>query len=320
MSSARVRALALQLAEHLVPEVVVEEVVGRHRLHGQREPQQAIPVGVQVAVATKLVVRLLEYGDEVLAVVRVLGAPAVVVDADHRRLQLVRVEAGGLGDPAREDDRSLAERHGRDVGVGRHRLRNDVDRVGVVEDPRVRGDRGEVVGHVLHHGDRPQRHEEAARPLRLLADHTVLERDALVECAGLEPAWPEARQHRIDVAKPLTTVGRRGHSQVEAGVLGHLVGQQLDQGEPLGVQVDEDDLGAVELRPVVHERRHRSGGTRRASAEVGQLDPGHRSSSKNHVGETVVGPSSIGAGGRRWWAGSRWVSVGHMGWTSGSLA
>jgi hypothetical protein len=60
---------------------------------------------------------------------------------------------------------------------------------------------------------------------------------------------------------------------------GHPVGQSFDEGEPVGVEVDEDDLGPRELRPMVDERRHRPGGAGRPTAEVGQLDPGHAISS-----------------------------------------
>ena len=38
-------------------------------------------------------------------------------------------------------------------------------------------------------------------PLRLLADHALRERDALVVHARLEAAGPEAREHGVDVGQ-----------------------------------------------------------------------------------------------------------------------
>ena len=54
-----------------------------------------------------------------------------------------------------------------------------------------------------------------------------------------------------------------------------LLGEGADQLEPVLVEVDEDDLRAVEVGAVRHERRHRPGGPGRAAAEVDELDPRH---------------------------------------------
>ena len=132
-----------------------------------------------------------------------------VVEPDARDVEPRRVEPGGLGDLLGEDDRPLAQRHERHVGVVGHRLGDDVDRVRVVEDPRARARDRHVVEDALHHVDRAQRHEEAARPLGLLADHAVRERDPLVEHARLEAAGPVARQHGVAGVEAGAPVGRR---------------------------------------------------------------------------------------------------------------
>ena len=179
------------------------------------------------------------------------------------------------GQLTREDDRALAERDERDVAVARPRLRDDVDRVGVVEDLRARRHLGQLGRHLLQHVDRAQRHEEPARPLRLLADHALRERDPLVVHARLEAAGPEARQHGVDVGQPGAPVGRGGDRDVEPAGARHPLGEPADQVEPLGVEVDQHDLRAVEVLARVEERGHRAGGAGGAAAEVGDLDACH---------------------------------------------
>ena len=130
--------------------------------------------------------------------------------------------------------------------------------------------------YALEHGDRTHRHEEAACALRLLADHPVLEWDALVVDARLEATGAERREHRIAAVERGPPVGRRADHDVEAAGASHLVGKGPDQLEPVRVEVDEHHLRAVEVGAVRHERGHRAGGPRRAAAQVDELDPGHR--------------------------------------------
>ena len=111
----------------------------------------------------------------------------------------------------------------------RDRLGHQVDGIGVVEQNRV-GAHGLHIGHdALHDIDRAQGHEEAARPLRFLANDAVLQRNALVVHARLEAAGPEAGEHRIAIAQALAPVRRGAHGDVEAARLDHLVGQNFDQ-------------------------------------------------------------------------------------------
>ena len=148
------------------------------------------------------------------------------------------LEIAGPRDLVGEVDRPLAERDERHVGVRRHGLREHVDRIRVVEDPRVRADVLDVGEDALHRVDRAQRHEEAARPLRLLADDAVLERDPLVEHARREAARPIAREDRVAVGEARAAIGRRLDREVEPARLGHALGEPADQVEPLGIEVD----------------------------------------------------------------------------------
>ena len=103
----------------------------------------------------------------------------------------------------------------------------------------------------LHRVDRAQRHEEAARAVGLLADHAVLERDALVERARLEAARPVAGEHGVAAVEAGAAVGGRGDVEVEARAPRHALGERADELEPVGVEVDQHDLGAGEVLALV---------------------------------------------------------------------
>jgi hypothetical protein len=159
--------------------------------------------------------------------------------------------------------------------VVRDGLGDDVHRVRVVEDPHARAGGRDVVEDLAHHGDRAQRHEEAARPLRLLPDHAVAERDLLVEHAGLEPAGAEARQDRVAAVEARAAVGRGGHGEIDAVRPRHALGEPADEVEAVAVEVDQHNLGAGEALAVLHEAGHCAGGARGTAADVRDLDPGH---------------------------------------------
>jgi hypothetical protein len=153
-----------------------------------------------------------------------------------------------------------------------HGLGDDVDRVRVVEDARAVW---EVLQDLPHDVDRAQRHEQAARPLRLLADHAVGERDLLVQHARLEPARPVAGQHRVAGVQAGAAVRRRGDGELGAPRRGHALGEPADQLQAIGVEVDEDDLRAGEVLRLLDEAGHGARGPRRPTADVRDLDPRH---------------------------------------------
>ena len=275
MSSARVVGLLGQLAEDLVLEVVVLEVLARQRAHHRREPQHPAGLRAQLRVVRAALVGGLDEREQVGAVVLRAHAPRAVVEPDARHVELRGVEPGGLGDLLREDDRPLAERDERDVGVVADGLRDEVDRVRVVEDPRGRGDGLEVLEDPLHDVDRAQRHEEAARPLRLLPDDAVRERDPLVEHARLEAAGAVGRQDGVDAVEPGAAVGRGRHREVDALRRRHPLREVADQLEALRVEVDQHDLRAGEVLALLDEARHRARSAGRPAADVGDLQSCH---------------------------------------------
>src|ERR1700761_4684294 len=120
-----------------------------------------------------------------------------MIDADTHNVQQIGIKSDGRGDASRIDDRSLAQGHDRHVRLPKNGLRDDVHRIGVVEDSRVRTYSLDIRKDALEHVDRSESHEQPARALRLLADHAVRQWDPLVKGAGLEPARPEAREHGI---------------------------------------------------------------------------------------------------------------------------
>ncbi len=165
-----------------------------------------------------------------------------MIEADRDGIQPVRVEADQRGVVAIGNDGPLAERNGRNAGVMGHRLRDDVDRIGVVEEPRARAHRLHVLDDAAHDVNGAQRHEEAARTLRLLADDAVLERDRLVEVARLKAPNPEARQHRVAARQTLAPVGGGGDGQVQAACACHFLRDGLHDAQTVLVEIDQHDL------------------------------------------------------------------------------
>ena len=55
----------------------------------------------------------------------------------------------------------------------------------------------------------------------------------------------------------------------------HPLGEAADQLEPVGVEVDQHDLGAGEVLALLDEARHRPGAAGGPAADVGDLQPCH---------------------------------------------
>ena len=156
-------------------------------------------------------------------------------------------------------------------------LGHDVDGVRVVEDAGLRRHLLKVGDEALQDVDGAQGHEEAARPLGLLADDPVGQREALVQAARLEAARSVAAQHGVHVGQARPSVSGRLEAQVQATGRRHPFGEAPHDIEVGGVQVDEHDLRAGETGPVVvDEGGHGAGRSRRAASQVGELDGCHR--------------------------------------------
>ena len=72
------------------------------------------------------------------------------------------------------------------------------------------------------------------------------ERDRLVERARLEAAHPEAREDDVGVAEAGDPVRRGPDPEIEPADLSHPAGEPFDDCQAVGVEIDEDDLGARE--------------------------------------------------------------------------
>ena len=82
----------------------------------------------------------------------------------------------------------------------RNRFRDNIDGVRVIEEARVGAGLLHVFNNATRDMDRAQRHKEAPWSLRLLADHAVLERNALIQVTRLEAPRSKTRQHGIAIA------------------------------------------------------------------------------------------------------------------------
>src|SRR2546430_4385459 len=78
-----------------------------------------------------------------------------------------------------------------------HGLGDDIDGVGVIEEPCIGTHLLHILDDAFHDVDCSQRHEEAAGSLRFLSNHAMLERNAFVKVTRLEPAGPETCQDGI---------------------------------------------------------------------------------------------------------------------------
>ncbi len=158
------------------------------------------------------------------------------------------------------------------VGDG---FRHQIDGVSVVKQVRPRAHLLHILDDALHGVDRAQRHEKAARSLRLLPDDAVLERYALVEVPRLKTARPEAGQHGVAVAQAGTPVGGGGDCQVKAGIAGHLLAQDAYDIQTLRAQIDQNDLRALEVLPLIDEGSDGARRPRAATTDIGDLESCH---------------------------------------------
>jgi hypothetical protein len=170
-----------------------------------------------------------------------MGFPGEVVEA-----HMVQVHIGG-GDPQHsgelplESDRHVAQSDrlvaGLEQGAG-----DDADGVGEVDDPGVRVGTPYALGDVEHHRNRTQRLREAARPGRLLADATALQRPGLVLVASGLSADAELEQHGVGAVDTRVEVVGRGDAPGVPLLGEDAPGQTADEFEPVEGRVDEDQF------------------------------------------------------------------------------
>lgn len=154
-------------------------------------------------------------------------------------------------------------------GVAQHRLGDDARGIREVDEPGVGTQALHVPDDVEDDGNRAEGLEHAARPVRLLPDDPVLERDALVEHAGVE--LPDADLGR-DVVRPLErrlAVERRVNREREAGRGHHQLREAADDLELLAPfrDVDEPELAHRQVLPALDQAFDELRGIGRAAPE-----------------------------------------------------
>src|SRR5579863_412596 len=161
------------------------------------------------------------------------------------------------------------------MGMVRDRLGDNIDRVGIVEQPRRGANHLHVFDNSLCHMDRAQSHKEAAWPLCFLPDYAMFERDALIQVTSLKAACSKARQHGIAIAQSVLPVSCRSDGNIQAPGACHLASNGLHNSQALLIQVDQHNLGAVKVFSLVNKRGQSSGRARAASSNICQFDTRH---------------------------------------------
>ncbi len=137
---------------------------------------------------------------------------------------------------------------------------DDADRVGEVDDPRVRCCLGDPLGDVEHDRHGPQRLGQPARAGRLLPDAAALQRPGLVLVAGGLAADPQLEQHRVHAVERGLEGRRRDQLSRVAQPREDPPPDARDQLEPLGRRVDEHQLVDRAARPAAGRARRRARG------------------------------------------------------------
>jgi hypothetical protein len=101
---------------------VVLEVRAGQRAHPAGELQQAHLLARRARVAAQALVALAQQRHHVLSVVEMAHRPGAMIEPDGDGIQAIGVQPDQRDELAVGDDRTLAERDGRDGGVVRHRL------------------------------------------------------------------------------------------------------------------------------------------------------------------------------------------------------
>ena len=156
-------------------------------------------------------------------------------------VDVVRRHAEQRGELALEADRDVAQPH-RPVSRPEQGAGDDADRVGEVDDPRVRVGAAYPFGDVEHDRHRAQRLGEAARAGGLLAHAAALQRPCLVLLPGRLSADAQLEQHRVRAVDPGVEVGGGDDPARVPLPREDAPCQPADQLEPFGIRVDEDQL------------------------------------------------------------------------------
>src|SRR5581483_12028588 len=118
-----------------------------------------------------------------------------------------------------------------------HGFRDNVHWISIVEQTGVRTDSLHIFDNTSRDINRAQRHKKAARPLRLLTDDAMFERNAFIQIASLEAAGTKTRQHRIAIAQSLTPVCGGCECYVKPSCSCHLASNRLHNAQAFLVEI-----------------------------------------------------------------------------------
>jgi hypothetical protein len=163
---------------HRVVFVEVAQVIGRYDTEAPQEGRRQTDAGREV-----LGVLGEQSGQDVLTADVHAALPGQMVEADMPEPDVAGSHPQCVGEAPLETDRHVAQTDGAVPGV-EQRPRDDADRVGEVDDPRVRGQLGDPAGDVQDNRHRAQRLGEPARAGRLLPHAAACQRQRLVHVPG----------------------------------------------------------------------------------------------------------------------------------------
>ena len=174
---------------------------------------------------------------------------------------------------ALEPDRDVAETDRPMAGI-EQRPGHDADRIGEVDDPRIRrGALADTVGDLQHDRDGAESLAEAARTRRLLPDAPAGQRDRLVREARRLAADTDLDEHEIGAVERAVEIAGDEELAVEALAGQHPPGHAADDVAALGVDVVQGELGHVDAVALAGEAGHELGRVRRAAADDRDLHP-----------------------------------------------
>src|SRR5256885_6455788 len=150
-------------------------------------------------------------------------------------------------------------------------FRDDVYRIRIVEEASTGTDGFHIFNDAFHDMDRAQRHKEAARSLRLLANHAIFKGDAFIKIASLKASRAKTRQDGIAVLQTFSPVRGSSDSQIETSGPRHFLGECLNDTQALFIQIDKHNLRPIEIFALLDKRGHCASRTGAASPNVRQF-------------------------------------------------
>src|SRR2546421_8260305 len=135
-------------------------------------------------------------------------------------------------------------------------FRDDVYRIRIVEEASMRTHSFHIFNDTFHDMDRAQRHKEASRSLRLLANHTIFEWDAFIKIASLKASRAKTCQDGIAVLQTFAPIRGSSNGQIEISGPRHFLGECLNNTQALFIQIDKHNLRPIEIFALLDKRGH----------------------------------------------------------------